>query len=135
MNNKFDEKFNLIMEAMGSEAYTLNEIYDLYMNIVLDAVQDTIRNIFGKLGNLEIEYEKTYSRLFWSETIDEKNAIIKYQITIDDTGNIKVKAFINDEQVFENTLVFDSIKVITDGPLAESLTDAISFVDEKLNAE
>lgn len=133
MNNKFDEKFNLIMEAMGSEAYTLNEIYDLYMNIVLDAVQDTIRNIFGKLGDLEIEYEKTYNRLFWSDTIHEK--IIKYQITIDDTGTIKVKAFINDEQVFENTLFFDSIKVITDGPLAESLNNAISFVDENLETE
>ena len=59
----------------------------------------------------------------------------KYQITIDDTGMIKVNAFINDEKVFENTLVFDSIKVIINGPLAEALNNAISFVDEKLEAE
>ena len=133
MNNKFDEKFNLIMEATGSEAYSFHAIYDLYQNIVLDAVQDTIRNVFGKLGDLEIEYEKTYNRLFWSDIIHKKK--IKYQITIDDIANIDVQVYLNDKKVFENTLYFDSINVIINGPLAEELNKAISFVDENLDTE
>ena len=61
---KFEEQYKLIMENLGTEATTYMGVYDLYMNLVLDEVQIYIKKVFPE-AYIEIEYEKTYTKLFW----------------------------------------------------------------------
>ena len=61
---KFDKQYKLIMENLGAEASTYMGVYDLYMNIVLDEVQIYIKKVFPE-ANIENQYEKTYTALFW----------------------------------------------------------------------
>lgn len=126
--NKFEEQYSMIMESMGSQAMIDQGVYDLFLNLVLDKIQDKIREVFGSLGNLEIEYEKTYVCLHWSNIIEDTE--VKYKFLIDQDGTIVLNAFnINEEIIFENTLHFDSLDII-DTDIKDSLISALSFADE-----
>ena len=129
--NKFEEQYRIIMESMGSEAAVDRGIYDLFLNLVLDKIQDKIREVFGGLGNLEIEYEKTYVCLHWSNMNEDTE--VKYKFLIDQDGTIVLNAFnINEEIIFENTLYFDSLDII-DTDIKDSLISALSFEDENVD--
>ena len=52
--NKFEEQYSMLMESMGSQAMIDQGVYDLFLNLVLDKIQDKIRELFGSLGNLDI---------------------------------------------------------------------------------
>ena len=43
--NKFEQTYKTIMEGIGSQAYTDNGIYDLFMDIVLEEVQMMIKKV------------------------------------------------------------------------------------------
>lgn len=126
--NKFEEQYRIIMESMGSQAMIDQGVYDLFLNLVLDKIQDKIREVFGSLGNLEIEYEKTYVCLHWSNIIEDTE--VKYKFLIDQDGTIVLNVFnINEEIIFENTLHFDSLDII-DTDIKDTLIAALSFADE-----
>lgn len=128
--NKFEEQYRIIMESMGSESMTDRGIYDIFLNLVLDKIQDIIREQFGSLGNLDIEYEKTYVCLHWSDKIN--NNEIKYKLLIDERALLVMNALINEELVFENTLDLDSIDILI-RDLPQTLINALSFVDERID--
>lgn len=126
--NKFEEQYRIIMEGMGSESMTDRGIYDLFLNLVLDKIQEKIREVFGSLGDLDIEYEKTYVCLHWSKIIEDTE--VKYKFLIDQDGTIVLNVFnTNEEIIFENTLYFDSLDII-DTDIKDSLISALSFEDE-----
>ena len=91
------------MEGIGSQAYTDNGIYDLFLNIVLDEIQVMIKKVVPVTP--QITYEKTYVVLFWTDGKD-----ITTKVLIDETGQVVVNVVTKDnELIFEDS----SIKFLT----------------------
>ena len=61
--NKFEQTYKTIMEGIGSQSYTDNGVYDLFMDIVLEEVQMIIKKVVPVVP--QITYEKTY--VMWNE--------------------------------------------------------------------
>lgn len=101
--NKFNHTYKTIMEGIGSQVYTDNGIYDLFMDIVLDEVQMMIKKVVPVTP--QITYEKTYVVLFWTDGND-----ITTKVLIDETGQVVVNVVTKDnELIYENS----SIKFLT----------------------
>lgn len=122
--NKFNNTFLMLMESIGSEANTYQGVYDLYMNLVLDLIQDTIKNTLGNSIDIQIEYEKTYTLLFWQ---NENNTSIN--ILIDETGQIVINAKSLDELgddkiLFEKNLVLTELSILTSETFINAINNA-----------
>ena len=101
--NKFNQTYKTIMEGIGSQSYTDNGIYDLFMDIVLEEVQMIINKVVPVVP--QIIYEKTYVVLFWTDGND-----ITTKVLIDETGQVVVNVLTKDnELIYENS----SIKFLT----------------------
>ena len=101
--NKFNQTYKTIMEGIGSQAYTDNGIYDLFLNIVLDEIQVMIKKVVPVTP--QITYEKTYVVLYWTDGND-----ITTKVLIDETGQVVVNVVTKDnELIFEDS----SIKFLT----------------------
>lgn len=127
--NKFDTKYTLYMESLGSEANVDRGIYDLYMNLVLDKLQTVIKNSIG-FKNPEIEYESSYTLIFWH---NENNTAV--DILIDESGSliINVKDFQNDEEniLFEKTFSLVELELFDNEEFINAIIDAQHIAEEK----
>ena len=127
--NKFDKKYTLYMESLGSEANVDRGIYDLYMNLVLDELQIVIKDAVG-FKNPEIEYESNYTLLFWH---NENNTSV--YILIDEGGTIVInaKSFEDDEEnlLFEKTFSFVELGLLHSEEFINAIIDAQHITEEK----
>ena len=125
---KFDKQYKLIMENLGAEASTYMGVYDLYMNIVLDEVQIYIKKVFPE-AYIEIQYEKTYTALFWQIPNTDKSI----HVYINENGDLNIVAYKNDQELFKNnTLVLNSISTITDGTFTTELVKVFERLSKYL---
>lgn len=127
--NKFDRKYTLYMESLGSEANVDRGIYDLYMNLVLDELQIVIKDAVG-FKNPKIEYESNYTLLFWH---NENNTSV--YILIDEGGTIVIntKSFEDDEEnlLFEKTFSFVELSLLHSEEFINAIIDAQYITEEK----
>lgn len=101
--NKFEETYKTIMEGIGSQTYTDNGIYDLFMDIVLEEVQMMIKKVVPVVP--QITYEKTFVVLYWIDGND-----ITTKVLIDETGQVVINVVTKDnELIYEDS----SIKFLT----------------------
>ena len=125
---KFEEQYKLIMENLGTEATTYMGVYDLYMNLVLDEVQIYIKKVFPE-AYIEIEYEKTYTKLFWQVPHTDKTI----GVYINENGDFNIVAEKNGHELFKNnTLVLNSISTITDGAFTTELVKVFETISKRL---
>jgi hypothetical protein len=128
---KFNKKYELLMESFGSEATIPQGIYDLYMNLILDAIQIEIKKALGTSVNIEIVYEKTYNELRVST--NDYGYIL---ITINEIGEVFFEVKLKDEpegeSEYKKSFILDSIENILNGEFAHYLYDAyIALVNVK----
>jgi hypothetical protein len=127
--DKFDKKYKLLIESLGSEDNIDRGIYDLYMNLVLDKLQTVIKNSIG-FKNPEIEYESSYTLIFWH---NENNTSV--DILIDESGSliINAKDFQNDEEtiLFEKTFRFVELELFNDEEFINAIIDAQHIAEDK----